>query len=99
MSKVVCLATFREGLEVENEIEYHIDSSKPVGRKAVGVSCSKWPFRIARDGDKVSIMCKKTGDTFGELDRDIFNRMLLSWLLVDNRELVESASRKEGSCV
>ena len=66
------------------EVEYIFDD-----KKIVGVTHPEWPFRIMRNGGRVALVCEQTDEPFGELDRDVFNTLLMCWLLIDDPNLLD----------
>ena len=70
------------------EVTYIFDDD--VGsKKVVGVTHLDWPFRIMRVGDKVAMVCEDTDEPFGELDYDVFDTLLMCWLLIDSPHLID----------
>jgi hypothetical protein len=69
------------------EVEYIKD-----GEKIVGVTHPKWPFRIMRNGNDVAMVCEETDEPFGILDGDVFNTLMICWLLIDDPSLIDQAS-------
>lgn len=88
MSNVIELKPEEKGFDVE----YILDEDK----KVIGVTHPKWPFRIMRnqkDKNKCAFVCEETDEPFGVLDRDMFNTLLMCWLLIDDPELIDSAAK------
>ncbi len=81
---------------MENVIElfrnkpYEVEYIKEKG-KIVGVSHPQWPFRIMRRDNIIALVCEKTDEPFGELDRDVFNTVIMCWLLIDDPKIIDDA--------
>jgi hypothetical protein len=67
------------------EVEYIFD-----GDKVVAITHPMWPFRIMRKDGAVALVCEDTDEPFGELDRDVFNTLLVCWLLIDDPSIIDS---------
>ena len=74
------------------EVEYVFDEND----KIVAVTHPEWPFRIMRNKDKIAMVCEDTDEPFGEMDSDVFNTLLICWLLIDDPKLIDSASSYEA---
>ena len=73
-------------------VDYVIDKDK----KVVGVSHPDWPFTIMRNQDsktETAIVCNNTDEPFGILDSDVFNTILMCWLLIDDPKLIDDAAQ------
>mgnify|MGYP003630085866 CR=1 FL=1 len=71
-------------------VDYIVDKDKRV----VGVSHPDWPFTIMRNQDnktETAIVCNNTDEPFGILDSDVFNTILMCWLLIDDPKLIDEA--------
>mgnify|MGYP003132378930 CR=1 FL=1 len=59
--------------------------------KIVGVSHPEWPFSIQRSengsGNEIALV-SDDGDPFGILDREVFNTILICWLLIDQPDAI-----------
>lgn len=69
-------------------VDYIMDESK----KCVGVSHPDWPFTIMKNKHnkcEAAIVCNNTDEPFGILDSDVFNTILMSWLLIDDPNLID----------
>ena len=55
--------------------------------RITGVSHSNWPFCIQRSengrGNEIALV-SDDGEPFGALDREVFNALLVCWLLIDD---------------
>lgn len=60
--------------------------------KVVAVTHPDWPFRIMRKGESIALVCEETDEPFGELKADLFNTLLVCWLLIDDPDLIDSAA-------
>jgi hypothetical protein len=60
--------------------------------KIVAVTHPQWPFRIMRNGERIALVCEDGDEPFGELDADVFNTIVMCWLLVDDPELITQAA-------
>ena len=60
--------------------------------QVVGIRHPKWPFRIMRKDNEAAFVCEETDEPFGILDRDVFNTILMCWLLVDDPESIDRAN-------
>jgi len=67
-------------------VDYILDEKERI----VGVGHPDWPYTIKRDGDDVSFY--SDGDRFGTLPHDIFNTILICWLMIDAPHLIDSAA-------
>lgn len=73
-------------------VDYILDKDKRV----VGVSHPDWPFTIMRNKDnkmETAIVCNNTDEPFGVLDSDVFNTILMCWLLIDDPRLIDDAAQ------
>jgi hypothetical protein len=71
-------------------VEYILNEKK----KVVGITHSKWPFAImSNEGDR-AIVWKEDNCQFGALPKDEFNVLLMSWLLIDDPDLIDKAAIK-----
>lgn len=71
-------------------VTYVVDENK----KCVGISHPDWPFTIMRNQhnkSETAIVCNNTDEPFGILDSDVFNTILMSWLLIDDPNLIDEA--------
>lgn len=71
-------------------VDYIVDKDK----KVVGVSHPDWPFTIMRNQQskmETAIVCNNTDEPFGILDSDVFNTILMCWLLIDDPKLIDGA--------
>jgi hypothetical protein len=82
---------FSEGVD-DCGIQYVIDED----RNPVGVTHKDWSFSISRsdDGKEIALV-SDDGEAFGVLGAEQFNHALLCWLLIDDPELVDSATEYE----
>lgn len=89
MSNVISLE------DKKDDVQYAVDENG----KIAGVTHPKWNFIICRDkeGKKTAFVCDNadTEEIFGELDSEMFNQVLLAWLLIDQPDLVDSVSEKQ----
>lgn len=69
------------------EIDYIFEDEK-----VIAISHPKWPFRIQRKGDRIALVSDVDDQPFGEMDADVFNTILMCWLLIDAPNLMD------GSC-
>ena len=75
------------------EVHYIMDENK----KVIGITHPEWPFRIMRNQDgktETAFVCEDSDEPFGILDSDVFNTILMSWLLIDDPKLIDDASEK-----
>lgn len=75
------------------KVIYIMDEDK----KVIGITHPDWPFRIMRNKDhknQIALVCEETDEPFGVLDAEVFNTLLMSWLLIDDPELFDSAKVK-----
>lgn len=72
------------------EVDYILEDGK-----VIGITHPKWPFRIMRKDGETAFVCEDTDEPFGILNRDIFNTILMCWLLIDDPELVDGSSKEE----
>ncbi len=73
--------------ENSNDVTYSMDENNCV----VGVSHSGWPLIIMRDSEtrtKTALVCKESGNVLGEIDSDVFNDIITSWLLIDYPDFI-----------
>jgi len=74
------------------DVDYVLNADK----KVIGVSCPDWPFTIMRNQDtnmETAIVCNNTDEPFGILDSDVFNTILMCWLLIDDPKLIDDAAQ------
>ncbi len=75
-------------------VDYVFDEKGAV----VGVTHPDWPFTIMRDKyskTETAIVCSNTNEPFGALDSDVFNTVLMCWLLIDDPKLIDEASKDD----
>lgn len=71
-------------------VNYVLDDNKNI----IGVSHPDWGFTITRNQDsktETAIVCNDTDEPFGVLDSDVFNTILMCWLLIDDPRLIDEA--------
>lgn len=72
----------------KHEVHYILNADK----KVVGVTHPDWPFRIMRNQDdktETAFVCEDTNEPFGVLESDVFNTVLIAWLLIDDPKLID----------
>tara|TARA_R110002012_G_scaffold72014_2_gene184284 strand:- start:4 stop:306 length:303 start_codon:yes stop_codon:yes gene_type:complete len=75
-------------------VDYIMDKNK----KCVGVSHPDWSFTIMRNQhnkSETAMVCNNTDQPFGVLDSDVFNTILMSWLIIDDPNLIDEAKVSE----
>ena len=80
------------GKKGKYEIDYILNKDK----KVVGVTHPLWSFDIVKNqdtGNQTAFVCKETSEPFGILDSDVFNTILMCWLLIDDPELFDQAGK------
>ena len=65
------------------------------GDKITGVTHPEWPFTIVKNGLQRALVCKETNKPFGKMMKDDFNTILMCWLLIDDPELIDTASQSK----
>ena len=73
---------------------FNVDYILNADKKAIGVSHPDWSFTIMRNQDanmETAIVCNNTDEPFGKLDSDVFNTILMCWLLIDDPKLIDKA--------
>lgn len=84
-------------LNLSDELEqgkFSVDYIMDENKNCVGISHPDWPFTIMRNHHnkcETAIVCNNTDEPFGVLDSDVFNTILMSWLLIDDPKLVDEA--------
>lgn len=73
------------------EIEYIFKDDK-----VVAITHPLWGFRIMRKGDKIALVCEDNDEPFGEIDADVFNTILVCWLLIDSPETFDEAKNNDN---
>ncbi len=76
--------------------KFNVDYIVNADKKVIGVSHPDWPFTIMRNQDtnmETAIVCNNTDEPFGKLDSDVFNTVLLCWLLIDDPKLIDDAAQ------
>ncbi|MCP4987554.1 MAG: hypothetical protein GY928_16305 [Colwellia sp.] len=76
--------------------KFNVDYIVNADKKVIGVSHPDWPFTIMRSQDtnmETAIVCNNTDEPFGKLDSDVFNTVLLCWLLIDDPKLIDDAAQ------
>lgn len=79
-----------EKVEDQDKIGYILDGDN----KIIGVSHSDWPFDIVKKDDEIAFV-SDDGEAFGVLPHNVFNDILISWLLIDAPKLVDSFANAE----
>ena len=71
-------------------VDYVLDKDK---KTVLAVSHPDWNFVITRseDNKRTAFVMKESDESFGELDSDAFNTVLMSWLLIDDPKLIDVA--------
>ena len=46
-----------------------------------------------KNKSETAIVCSNTDEPFGVLDSDVFNTILLSWLLIDDPRLIDESAK------
>lgn len=91
LSNVHSISNLSDELEQGKfSVDYIMDENK----NCVGVSHPDWSFTIMRSQNNKSetaIVCSNTDEPFGILDSDVFNTILMSWLLIDDPKLIDEA--------
>ena len=82
MGNVVNLFDKKEGYEVQYIME---------DGKVIGVTHPSWPFRIQRKDDEIALVAEDNDEPFGIIDADMFNTILMCWLLIDAPKLIEES--------
>ena len=75
--------------------KFNVDYVLNADKKVIGVSHPDWPFTIMRNQDtnmETAIVCNNTNEPFGKLDSDVFNTVLMCWLLIDDPKLIDEAA-------
>lgn len=75
--------------------KFKVDYIYDIDKKIIGVSHPDWPFVIMRNQEnktETAIVCSNTDEPFGALDSDVFNTVLLCWLLIDDPKLIDDAA-------
>lgn len=75
---------------------YEITYIRDENNKVVGVTHPLWSFDIVKNqetGKQTAFVCKETSEPFGILESDVFNTVIMSWLLIDDPGLFDSASQ------
>jgi len=80
-------------VDIDSGGRYEVGYIFDEGDKVVGVTHPDWPFRIMRVDDRIALVCEDNDEPFGELDADIFNTILMCWLLVDDPKLIDEAAQ------
>ena len=76
----------------EEKGRYDIEYIKNSDGKVVAISHPDWSFDIVKNENETAFVCKNTDEPFGILPSDIFNTVLMSWLLIDDPDLIDSAA-------
>jgi len=65
------------------------------GDKVVGVKHPDWNFRIQRNllRNEIALVSEGNDEPFGIIDADVFNTILMCWLLVDDPKMVDDTAR------
>lgn len=95
MSKVI-KAEFGQK-EPEKKGKFEVTYVKNEQGKVIGVSHPLWGFTIMRNQavkNITAIVCNETDEPFGVLDSDVFNVVLLSWLIIDDPDLIDQTSNE-----
>jgi hypothetical protein len=74
--------------------KYEIEYIKDAEDNIIGVSHPSWPFTIMRNQKtkrEIAFVCDDTDEPFGVLDADVFNTVLLCWLLIDDPNLIDES--------
>lgn len=88
-NKVVSMGDFIE------HGKYNVDYIVNKENKVIGVTHPDWPFTIMRDQEtnsETAIVCNNTDEPFGVLDSDVFNTVILCWLLIDDPKLIDDSA-------
>ena len=86
-------------IELNKDGKFAVDYIMDENNKVIGISHPNWPFAIIRNQDSKSetaFVCDETNEPFGVLDSDVFNTVLMSWLLIDDPSLIDSARSGES---
>ena len=83
MSNIINLED-RKKQEGKYEVTYIMDENDRV----VGVTHPKWPFRIQRQDNEIALVSECDDEPFGILDREVFNTILICWLLIDQPDAI-----------
>lgn len=81
-----------------NQGKFNVDYIVDKSNKVIGVSHPDWPFTIMRNQHnkaETAIVCNSTDEPFGVLDSDIFNTVIMCWLLIDDPDLMDKASNQQ----
>ena len=90
MNNIVKIKSKDEIDQGKFNVDYIFDKDNNV----IGISHPEWPFVIMRDQKnktETAIVCSNTDEPFGILDSDVFNTILMSWLLIDDPKLIDDA--------
>jgi hypothetical protein len=82
-----------EVVSLEPDKKYGCDYIMGEDGKVVAVTHPQWGFRIMRNDDRIALVCEDNDEPFGELDADVFNTILMCWLLVDDPDLIDAAAQ------
>lgn len=91
MGNVVSLDTFNE--DKKFEVEYILDKNN----KPIGITHPDWTYTIMRNQDskkQTALVCNQTNEPFGILDSDVFNTLLMCWVLIDDPKLIDMDDKK-----
>ena len=63
--------------------------------KVVGVKHPDWNFRIQRSfaNNEIALVSEDDDTPFGVLDADVFNSILMCWLLIDDPKMVDETAQ------
>ena len=92
MNNIIDIKKIKDIEQGKFNIDYIVDKDRWV----VGVSHPDWPFTIMRNQknkQETAIVCNTTDEPFGVIDSDVFNTILMCWLLIDDPELISDAAQ------
>ena len=78
--------------------KFKVDYIFNADKKVIGISHPDWSFTIMRNQEnktETAIVCNNTDEPFGILDSDVFNVILMCWLLIDDPKLIDDAVKDE----
>jgi hypothetical protein len=90
MSNVINIKKIKDMGQGRFNVDYVFNSEK----KCIGVTHPDWPFTIMRNQknkSETAIVCNATDEPFGVIDSDVFNTVLMCWILIDDPKLIEEA--------
>tara|TARA_R110002020_G_C15790452_1_gene730137 strand:+ start:49 stop:336 length:288 start_codon:yes stop_codon:yes gene_type:complete len=90
MNNIIDIKKIKDIGQGKFNVDYVFNSEK----ECIGVTHPDWSFTIMRNQknkQETAIVCNTTDEPFGVIDSDVFNTVLMCWLLIDDPKLIDEA--------